>query len=371
MRRALRLAAKAHRRTSPNPMVGAVLVKNGHILSEDYHKKAGEPHAEALAIRTAGAAASNASLYVTLEPCCHTDKRTPPCTQAILSAGIKKVVVAMEDPNPKVAGKGIAKLRSHGVEVIVGIAGQEARRLNEAYIKFVTTRQPFVILKSAMTLDGKIATPTGESKWITGEKARRCVHQLRSSVDAILTAVGTVKADNPRLTARIRGGSNPLRVVLDPNLETPLSFHVCTVPPASLFVVREQARKQYADKVGLLGARGMEVISYADERLDLTWLMAVLGERGITSVLVEGGSSLNASAFQAGIVDKVIFFIAPKIIGGKQSLTPVGGDFFRDMGNPYMIDNLLVRRIGDDLMLEGYLTTELRQHSANRLQRVP
>ena len=355
MRRALRLAARARGKTSPNPMVGAVIVRHDRIVAEDYHKKAGELHAEALAIQAAGTAARDATLYVTLEPCCHTGKRTPPCTKAIISAGIKKVVVAMEDPNPKVAGRGIAELREHGIEVIAGVAEQAAHRLNESYMKFITTRLPFVILKSAMTLDGKIATPAGESKWITGEKARRCVHQLRSSVDAILTAVGTVKADNPRLTARIRGGRDPIRIVLDPNLETPLSFHVSTVPPATVFVAREQARKHFADKAGLLNSRGIEVISYAEERLDLAWLMSLLGGRGITSVLIEGGSSLNASAFQSGIVDKVVFFIAPKIIGGKKSLTPVGGESFRAMSNPYLIKDMRSRRIGEDLMIEGYL----------------
>ncbi|KAF0185810.1 MAG: diaminohydroxyphosphoribosylaminopyrimidine deaminase [Nitrospirae bacterium] len=359
MLHALRLAARARGKTSPNPMVGAVLVKSGRIIAEDYHKKAGESHAEALAIQSAGTAARNATLYVTLEPCCHTDKRTPPCTKAIISAGIKKVVVAMEDPNPKVAGKGITELRDHGVEVIVGVAEQSAQRLNESYMKFIASRLPFVVLKAAMTLDGKIATPDGESKWITGEKARRCVHQLRSSVDAIVTAIGTVAADNPQLTARIRGGRNPMRVVLDPNLETPLSFHVCTVPPATLFVVREQARKLYADKAGLLSARGIEVISYSGDRLDLAWLMSLLGGRGITSVLIEGGSSLNASAFQAGIVDKVIFFVAPKIIGGAQSLTPVGGVSFRAMSSPYLIERMRARKIGGDIMIEGYVSREV------------
>lgn len=356
MQRALRLADKARGLTSPNPMVGAVLVKNGRIVAEDYHKKAGELHAEALVIQAAGAASRKATLYVTLEPCCHTDKRTPPCTKAILSAGIRKVVVAMEDPNPKVAGKGIAELRSHGVEVVVGIAGHEARTLNEVYMKFITTRRPFVILKSAMTLDGRIATPTGESKWITGEKARHYVHQLRSRADALLTAIGTVRADNPQLTARIRGGRNPLRIILDPNLETPLSFHVSNVPPSSVFVVREQARKLFADKAGLLTARGIELITYEEERLDLAWLMSILGQRGITSVLVEGGSSLNASAFQAGIVDKVVFFVAPKIIGGRNSIAPVGGETFRSLSHPYMIENMHARKIGDDIMIQGYVS---------------
>lgn len=356
MQRALRLAAKARGRTSPNPMVGAVLVKDGVIIAEDYHRKAGELHAEALALKHAGDAGRGADLYVTLEPCCHTDKRTPPCTQAILASGLRRVFVAMEDPNPKVAGKGIHELRSKGVDVAVGLCEAEARVLNESYCTYIVERRPFVILKSAMTLDGKIATPDGESKWITGEKARRMVHEMRSSVDALVSAIGTVKADNPQFTSRIRGGRNPKRIIIDPNLETPLTHHVLTTPPETILVVSEAARKLYGDKTGLLTMRGVEIISYDGDRLDLAWLMKMLGERGITSVLVEGGSSLNASALQAGIVDKVAIFVAPKMIGGRNSLTPVGGDFFRSLGNPYRIERMHARHIGDDLLIEGYIS---------------
>lgn len=359
MRRALRLAGRARGRTSPNPMVGALVVKNGHILAGDYHKKAGELHAEALALRTAGDAARGADLYVTLEPCCHTDKRTAPCTQAILASGISRVFVAMEDPNPKVAGRGIAELRSRGVEVVVGLCETEARHLNEAYCTYIVTRRPFVVLKSAMTLDGKIATPDGESKWITGETSRRRVHRIRSSVDAIVTAIGTVKADNPQLTSRIKGGRNPLRIIIDPLLETPLTHHVCSTPPDTVFVVRDSARKLYGDKVGLLKMRGIEILSYDEERLDLAWLMDQLGERGISSVLIEGGASLNASALQAGIVDKVVIFVAPKMIGGKNALTPVGGDSFRSLAAPYRIERMHAQQIGEDIVIEGYLTREV------------
>lgn len=355
MQRALRLAARARGRTSPNPMVGAVLVKDGVIIAEDYHRKAGELHAEALALKRAGDAARGADLYVTLEPCCHTDKRTPPCTQAILASGLRRVVVAMEDPNPKVAGKGICELRSRGVDVAVGLCETEARELNESYCTYIVERRPFVILKSAMTLDGKIATPDGESKWITGEKARRVVHEMRSSVDALVSAIGTVKADNPQFTSRIRGGRNPKRIIIDPNLETPLTHHVLTTPPETILVVREAARKLYGDKTGLLTMRGVEIISYDGDRLDLAWLMRLLGARGITSVLIEGGSSLNASALQAGIVDKVAVFVAPKMIGGRNSLTPVGGDFFRSLDNPYRIERMRARHVGDDLLIEGYI----------------
>ena len=223
IKRTLRLAKKAMGMTSPNPMVGAVLVKDGEIIAEDFHRKPGTPHAEALVLSKSGGKAAGATLYVNLEPCCHTDKRTPPCTKAIINAGVRRVVAAMTDPNPKVSGMGLRELAKAGIEVTSGILEQEAVRLNEFYIKYITTGNPFVILKAAMTLDGKIATPEGRSKWITGEKARRNVHRLRSSVDAVITAIGTVKADDPSLTARIKGGKNPIRIVIDPNLETPLN----------------------------------------------------------------------------------------------------------------------------------------------------
>src|SRR5271169_2900594 len=198
MRRALRLAARARGMTSPNPMVGAVLVKNGRVIAEDFHRKAGELHAEALAILKAGDKTTGSTLYVTLEPCCHLDKKTPPCTEAIINANIGRVIIAMEDPNPKVSGKGIRELRRHGIEVVEGLLKHEAQRLNETYVKYITTGKPFVVLKVAMTLDGKIATPDRQSKWITGEQSRRLVHRMRSAAGAVLTAIGTVKADNPR-----------------------------------------------------------------------------------------------------------------------------------------------------------------------------
>ncbi|MFN3478945.1 MAG: bifunctional diaminohydroxyphosphoribosylaminopyrimidine deaminase/5-amino-6-(5-phosphoribosylamino)uracil reductase RibD, partial [Thermodesulfovibrionales bacterium] len=216
MKRAISLASKAVGMTSPNPMVGAVLVKNGEIIASEYHRMPGQPHAEALVIDHAKEKARGSTLYVSLEPCCHKDKRTPPCTEAIIRSGIKRVFVAMVDPNPKVSGKGIKELREAGIEVLSGVLEKEARRLNEAYIKYITTGMPFVILKVAMTLDGKIATPLGQSKWITGEKARGVVHRLRNSVDAIMTAIGTVKADDPLLTVRgikTERINRPLRIV--------------------------------------------------------------------------------------------------------------------------------------------------------------
>ncbi|PNX52112.1 MAG: riboflavin biosynthesis protein RibD, partial [Thermoplasmata archaeon M9B2D] len=217
MKRALRLARKAEGHTSPNPLVGAIIVKDDTIIAEGYHKKAGLPHAEAEAIQKATKSLEGSTLYVTLEPCCHTDKRTPPCTSAIISSKIKRVVVAMIDPNPKVSGKGIKILQEAGITTNVGVLEEPARRLNEFYIKFIRTRVPFVILKTAMTLDGKIATPEGESKWITSEKSRDLVHRYRGRVDALLSAIGTVQADNPRFTTRIRGKKDPVRIIIDPD----------------------------------------------------------------------------------------------------------------------------------------------------------
>ncbi len=356
MKRAIALASRASGLTSPNPMVGAVLVKNGRIVAEDYHRRPGTPHAEALAIETAGSKARLSTLYVTLEPCCHTDKRTPPCTKAIISAGIKRVFIAMKDPNPKVSGKGIRELEAAGVEVVSGILEEKAKKLNEAYAKYITTRKPFVILKVAMTLDGKIATPGGQSKWITGERARRMVHRLRSSVDAVMTAIGTVKADDPELTSRIKGGRSPKRIVIDPELKTPLSAKILRIPPETIVVARD-ARKQdplFETKINNIEQlRGLMVLF--KEQLDLNWLMSRLGEMEITSVLIEGGSSLNAHALQEGIVDKVMFFIAPKIIGGRESFPAVGGKASRNLSEAYRLRNVTTRKIGEDYLVEGYL----------------
>ncbi len=339
--------------TSPNPMVGAVIVNNGVIVAEDYHKRAGELHAEALAILKAGYKAEGSTLYVTLEPCCHLDKRTPPCTKAIIKANIRRVIVGMEDPNPKVSGKGMRELKRHGIEVVEGLFKSEAQRLNETYIKYITTSKPFVILKVAMTLDGKIATPEGQSKWITGEQSRRLVHKMRSSVDAVLTAIGTVKADNPRLTARLSEKMRqPKRIVIDPGLETPLDYHIVTPPPETILIAKRIAP---GSKKQLLLDKGVEIIEYEGERVHLAWLMSELGNRGITSVMIEGGSSLGGYALQDGIVDKVAFFIAPKIIGGRNSIPAIGGGVFRQLPDAYMLRDVQTRKIGEDILIEGYL----------------
>jgi diaminohydroxyphosphoribosylaminopyrimidine deaminase/5-amino-6-(5-phosphoribosylamino)uracil reductase len=355
MKRALRLAEKARGMTSPNPLVGAVIVKNGKIIAEDYHKKAGELHAEALALQKAGGKAKGATLYVTLEPCCHAEKRTPPCCPLIASMGIKKVVVAMRDPNPEVSGKGLDELRRRGITVVAGVLRDKAERLNEAYCKYINTKRPFIILKAAMTLDGRIATPEGESKWITGEKARRVVHQLRCGVDAVMTAIGTVRVDNPELTSRIKCPRQPVRIIIDPALETPPDYKVCNVPPPAIFVTRTGND----DKKKPLRAKGIQFIEFGGDRVDLTWLMDKIGSMGITSVMIEAGSSFNASALKAGIVDKVIFFIAPKIICGKTSIPVVGGDFFMKLDDCIRLSDVSVRKVGEDIMVVGYIKASI------------
>jgi diaminohydroxyphosphoribosylaminopyrimidine deaminase / 5-amino-6-(5-phosphoribosylamino)uracil reductase len=349
MKRALHLAAKAKGLTSPNPMVGAVLVKQGKIIAEDYHRRPGTLHAEALVLANAGEKARGATLYVNLEPCCHTEKRTPPCTNGIINAGIKKVVVAMLDPNPKVSGMGIMEIRKAGIEVSSGIFEEEAKKLNEFYIKHITTGKPFVILKIAMTLDGKIATPEGQSKWITGERAISSVHHLRNSVDAIITAIGTVKADNPQMTARIKNGKDPLRIVIDPNLEISSEARILQTPPETIIVTNQIN----SDNIYTLNSKCSVI--YFKDLLDLNWLIEKLGMMGITSVLIEGGSSLNAHALEDGIVDKIMVFIAPKIIGGKDSFPAVGGTTFKKLEEAYTVKDMRIKRFGEDILIEGYI----------------
>lgn len=360
MKSCLRLASKAEGRTSPNPMVGAVVVKGGRIIAGDFHKKAGAPHAEALALKKAGSAAQGAMLYVSLEPCCHTEKRTPPCTRAIIDSGIKRVVIAMLDPNPKVSGRGVTELRQAGIDVEVGVLENEARALNEAYIKYITQGKPFVIMKIAMTMDGKIATPEGKSKWITSEKARLLVHKLRSRVDAILTAIGTVKADDPELTVRIGASEShfhPIRVVIDPELEIPLNAQILKTPPLTIIVTKREN-----NKAKNLEKSGIKVIKYKG-KLELNWLMEELARMGVMSILIEGGSSLTAHALKDGIVDRVMFFIAPKIIGGKDSYPAVGGKTFRGLNEAYIIKDMKIRQVGEDILVEGVVIDPLKNLS--------
>ncbi len=358
MRRALELAGRARGRTSPNPMVGAVLIKDGQVVGEGFHAYAGSDHAEAVALREAGSAAAGATLYVSLEPCCHFG-RTPPCVEQIVQAGIRRVVVACEDPNPAVSGKGFTALRAAGLSVEVGILAREAEQLNEAFFTYVRTGRPFVTLKVAASLDGKIATRTGESRWITGESARRRVHQLRNEVDAVLVGIGTVLRDDPLLTTRlgIADQRDPIRVIVDNLARLPLRAKVVNraSTAATLLAVSQMAPRT---KLEALEREGIQVIvvESSPRRVSLERLMEALGKRGILSVMIEGGAEINASALREGIVDKVLVFLAPILIGGKSTSTAVGGDGIESLSQALRLREVRIERFEDDILVEGYLS---------------
>ena len=354
MQRALELAAKAKGKTSPNPMVGAVIVQGHRIIAEGFHKKAGTPHAEIVALRKAGSKAKGATMFVTLEPCCHTKKRTPPCTKAIIAAGISKVIIAATDPNPSVSGKGIKELRAAGIETEVGVLRSEAKVLNEAFNKFITTKEPFVLLKIAQSLDGKIATSKGESKWITGKNARIHVHQLRNDLDAVLVGIGTVAKDNPSLDCRLRGGKNPFRVIVDSSLKIRPGSKVLGYNDNKTIIAT--TKKASEAKIKRLRASGVTVLVIKSKagRVDLKSLIKELGKLDITGVMIEGGSSIASSAISAGIVDKVMFFVAPKIIGGTNSISSIGGKSPALLGNAVQLKNMKSTAAGDDILIEGY-----------------
>lgn len=356
MRMALRLAAKARGRTSPNPLVGAVVVKNGRVIGQGYHRRAGEPHAEALALKRAGSAAKGATLYVTLEPCSHTGKRTPPCSPLVIKSGIKRVVVAMIDPNPRVSGGGIKALRFAGIRVETGLLEDEARKLNEPFMKHITTGAPFVTLKVAQTLDGKIATASGESKWITGEEAREEGQKLRDANDAILAGINTVLKDDPSLTVRIPGGRDPIRVIVDSRLRIPLNAKVLKQRSAARTIIATLANapKTRIRKLQQLGAEVL-IARSSRGRVDLKDLMKKLGEKGIMSLLIEGGAEVNASALKAGIVDKAVLFIAPLLMTGRDALPSIGGSSPKKLKHAMQLRDIKVRPVGRDLMIEGYL----------------
>jgi diaminohydroxyphosphoribosylaminopyrimidine deaminase/5-amino-6-(5-phosphoribosylamino)uracil reductase len=360
MRLALELALKAQGRTSPNPMVGAVIVKDGEIIGTGYHLKAGTPHAEVHALRQAGAQAEGATMYVSLEPCSHYGK-TPPCTEAVVKAGLKEVFVAMQDPNPKVAGKGIKQIVDTGIQVHVGLMENEAQRLNEAFIKYITKRTPFVLLKTAMTLDGKIATSTGHSRWITGDSAREMVHQLRDSYDAILVGVNTIITDNPALTCRLpEGGRDPIRIVMDSKARTPVDAQVLTQESTNLtyIAVIDGVPDEKLDRLIAAGVKIIKTTAASCGRVDIKELMHRLGEMEIISLLVEGGAEVAASFLEAEMVDKVLTFIAPKIIGGKDAPGPVGGHGKETMDQAIRLKNVRYGQAGDDFFVEGYIKSD-------------
>jgi len=360
MKRALELAKKGEGYTSPNPLVGAVIVKDGKIIGEGYHEKYGSYHAEVNAFLNAKEDVKGATMYVTLEPCSHYGK-TPPCANKIVEKGIKKVVIAHKDPNDKVAGRGINILKENGIEVVTGVLEEESRKLNEIFLKYITTKLPFSILKTAMTLDGKIASRTGDSKWITNEESRNYVHKLRQKLSAIMVGIGTIIADDPYLTTRLEGvpSRDPIRIVVDTKARIPLEANVLNLNSnaRTIVAVTELAP---AEKLQKIKDKGGEVIitPLKNNKVDLNYLMKALGEKGIDSILIEGGSELNFSAIEAGIVDKVNAFIAPKIIGGNMAKTPIGGQGIELMKNALILNNIDIQRFGDDLMIEGYIRKE-------------
>jgi diaminohydroxyphosphoribosylaminopyrimidine deaminase / 5-amino-6-(5-phosphoribosylamino)uracil reductase len=355
MRRALELAARADHQTSPNPMVGAIVLdRSGEFAGEGYHARAGEPHAERLALERAGERARGGTLYVTLEPCSFTG-RTPPCADAVVAAGVKRVVVAMEDPDHRVTGSGLAKIRQAGIEVEVGLEEEAARRLNRFYVKQRTTGLPWVTVKFAASLDGKIATASGESRWITGPPAREESHRLRQRHDAILVGAGTIVADDPELSNRLpEAARQPLRIVLDSTLRTPAAAKVLAGEknaPPTLVATSPSASEQAAEG---LRAAGAEVVTVGSgERVDLGKLLRLLAERGVLSVLVEGGAEVNGAFFDDGRVDGVVVFLAPLVIGGREAKGAVAGEGARRLADAFRLYNLEVKRLGEDLMLSG------------------
>ena len=353
MREALRLAANARGRTSPNPLVGALVVRNGRVIAHGWHRAAGTPHAEVHALNMAADLAKGATLYVTLEPCSHFG-RTPPCAYRIVESGITRVVAAMVDPNPKVAGRGFEILRNAGIDVSVGICENEARSLNEVFLKWVTTNLPFVTLKTAMSLDGKIATSTGQSKWITSVASRRRVHELRDIHDSIMVGIGTVLADNPSLTSRIKGGKNPIRVIVDSQARTPLDSNVISDGQARTIIAT--TNEAPIDRVDALREKGADFIfTGPGPHVDLNVLLRELASHEITSVFVEGGGTLNFSLLQAALVDKVFAFVAPMIIGGRFAPPTVGGVGFPSINDAVTLNNLSLELLDPDVLITAYV----------------
>ncbi len=361
----LGLAGKGKGKVSPNPLVGCVIVKNNQILGQGYHHRFGAAHAEIEALNEVGGKARGATMYINLEPCNHWGK-TPPCVPEIVKAGIKKVVVAMKDPNPLVNGKGLRQLRMQGVKCEPGILEKEAKELNRFYIKFITKKIPYVILKSAMTLDGKIATVTGESKWITSSPARNYVHRLRSQVDALLVGKNTVIKDNPSLTAH-REGTNPLRVVVDPDLSIPLNSKIFNSSAPTLVVTEKNVTLR---KIRILEKKEIRFLfltrtanrdssaNNKNGKIDFKQIMRELARMNVASVLIEGGGETNAYALKDSVIDEMQFFIAPKIIGGKNAKTPVEGEGIPALTQALRIKDWKIERIGADLLIRGKITSD-------------
>ena len=348
-------------------MVGAVVVAKGTVVGSGYHKRAGGPHAEISALRQARSRSLRATLYTTLEPCCHVEKRTPPCVPAILQSGIRRVVVAMRDPHPQVAGRGIQQLRQAGLSVDLGCLANEAAKLNEVYIHWVKTGRPFIVLKAAMTLDGKIATATGESQWITGAKAREHVHQLRSQVDVIAVGARTVLKDDPLLTVRTSAGRGrtatrqPIRLIFDSRLRSPLMARVLQKieqAPTAIATTKMASHR----KVEQLRKRGVEVLvlPQKEHRVSIPRCLQALGNMGVTSMLVEGGSELNAGFLREGLVNRVYLYVAPVLLGGHNATGLIGGLSPKRLAEKVRVSNLHVRPLGEDLLITGDVRSSVK-----------
>lgn len=345
MAKALALANHARGKTSPNPMVGCVIVKDNKIIGQGFHHAAGLPHAEVNALNEAGDNAQAATMFVTLEPCCHYGK-TPPCVDEIIKAKISKVIISIYDPNPVVSGKGIEKLQKAGIIVEIGLFQDKASRLNEIYSKYITTKMPFVLIKAGMSLDGRIQGP---QQWITNEKSRQLVHKMRSEYDAILVGKQTVLNDNPYLTSRIKGGKDPYRIIVDSRLQIPVVSNVFTSPERVIIATTPAAS---ADKLSVIKKMGARIIitQPLKGRVDIAQLMKQLGQMEITSVMVEGGARINASFLSSGVVDKMALFISPQIFGKSDYLSVVEG-----LDTVVRLNDICIKRIGDDVLVEGYL----------------
>lgn len=354
MRRAMELAERGVGFTNPNPMVGAVIVKGGKVIGEGWHERCGEWHAERNAFKNCTVPAEGATMYVTLEPCCHYGK-TPPCTEAIIEHGIARVVVGMEDPNPLVAGKGIALLREAGIEVVCGVEEEALREQNRVFLKYISTKLPWVAMKTAMTLDGKIATRTGDSKWITGAEARAYVHELRHRFMAIVVGIGTAVADDPLLNCRIegRGVRQPIRVVVDSNARLSLDSQLVKTAGEYRTIV---AHTRFApeERVKALRETGVEMLLCKEKEglVDVRNLLELLGQSGIDSILLEGGGSLNYTFLAEGLADELYAFIAPKIVGGMNAKTPVEGAGMEKMADAINLELENVLNIGHDVLLK-------------------
>ncbi len=354
MKKALNLARRGGGYVNPNPQVGAVVIREGEVVGKGYHEKFGAPHAEVRALEDAGAQAKGGVMYVTLEPCVHYGK-TPPCTEAIMESGLNRLHVAIEDPNPKVSGKGIEKLRKAGVDVSLGLLKEEAEKLNEIYLHYVRTGRPFVLLKLAMTMDGKIATRSGDSRWISSEPARKLVHELRARYSGVGVGVNTVLSDDPRLNVRKASGPDGARFVFDPEGRTPPDSRILELSsPAPTIVVTRSDLSECS--LSPLEGSDVEVwrVAGQEEKIDIEAFLEKMGDRGYDSLLVEGGGQLAWGFLSEGLVDKVQFFYSPRIVGGEKAVPAVGGSGVEKVDQGIEIGDTTVTRIGDDVTIEGY-----------------